>query len=203
MKLFYSPTSPYARKCRVVAREKDLIGEIQEIMTNPWGEDTAALCAANPLGKVPTLILNGGKTLFDSRVICGYLDSLTSEPRLIPAEGASRFDMLRLEALSDGLLDASVSLVLEARRPTEQQSPSMTARWRSAIDRALPVLAETVQTLPSSTPSLGGLTAAVALAYLDFRLPQIDWRTRHADLSAWYEGMKARPSFVETAPPTP
>jgi glutathione S-transferase len=200
MKLFYSPTSPYARKCRAVLREKGLLAQTQEIAVNPWGTEVAELCIHNPLGRVPALVTGGGMDLFDSPVIAEYLDSLTLEPRLIPAEGPARFAVLRAQALADGIVDDAVALVTESRRPADERSNSLPARWRNAIVRSVPAVKTALADLPLSL-SLGHVAIAVALAYLDFRQPDIDWREGNADLASWYETYAARPAMLETAPP--
>lgn len=199
MKLFYSATSPYARKARVFIREKNLKAGIEERLCNPW-DDPAELRALNPLGKVPTLALDDGTVLYDSRVICAALDDLGAEPRLIPAAPAARSRVLCAEALADGVVDAAVALVLEARRPEVQRSPEMMIRWRDAILRAVPAMEGALADLGEG-PTLGSLAIALALSYLDFRQPAIDWRAGHPGLAAWHGTFSARPSFAETAPP--
>ena len=122
MKLFYSPTSPYARKCRALAIEKGIEGRLEIITASPMS-NPPALQAANPLGKVPALLLDNGQCIVDSPVICAYLDSLTDAPRLIPADPAARIDALTREALADGIMDAAFAIVMERKRPDQQRSP--------------------------------------------------------------------------------
>lgn len=168
------------------------------VEANPLA-DPPALRAVNSLGKIPVLIRDDGRALFDSPVICEYLDSLGLEPRLIPADAAARIEVLMRQALADGIMDAAFSLVMERRRPEAQQSPEWIERWSGAIlrgVRALPVAP------PASDIDLGDLTAACALGYLDFRLPDLDWRAGGTELAGWYAEITARPSIARTAPPT-
>ena len=196
MQLFYSPTSPYARKVRALIVEKSLQNRVEVIDANPY-EAAVTLRAVNPLGKVPALRLADGSCVVDSPVICEYLDGLTAAPRLIPADPQQRIAVLIRQALGDGIMDAAFSLVMERRRPVEQRSPEWMERWAGAILRSVPTLGRTAE----GPVDLGDLAIAVALAYLDFRLPDLDWRAQAPALVPWFTAMSARPSLVETAPP--
>jgi glutathione S-transferase len=191
MKLLASDTSPYARKTRICALEKGVALEV--VTTNPLGEDVAALHAANPLGKIPALLLDDGVTLYDSRVICEYLDTLAPAPRLLPASGAARFDCLRRQALADGVMDAAFNLVMEGRRPEAQRSKDWQARWRAGILRGVAAMEA------RETFDLGQIATAAALGYLDFRLSDIQWRAS-TPMAAWWERVGARESVEATAP---
>jgi glutathione S-transferase len=191
MKLLASDTSPYARKTRIVALEKGVALDV--VTTNPLGEDTAALHAANPLGKIPALLLDDGVTLYDSRVICEYLDTIATGPVLIPASGVARFDCLRRQALADGVMDAAFNLVMEGRRPEAQRSKDWSARWRAGILRGVAAMEA------SEIFDLGAIASAAALGYLDFRLPDINWRACKP-LAAWWEQAQMRESLRATAP---
>lgn len=129
MRLLYSPTSPYARKVRVVAIEKGLADRIALVPVNPLCDDTDELHCQNPLGKVPALVLDDGRAVVDSPVICEQLDALASEPQLIPKEPDARIDAHTRQAVADGVADAAFNLIMEARRPDPQRSPQ--------LDRAL------------------------------------------------------------------
>jgi len=190
MKLLASDTSPYARKARIVAMEKGLALEV--VTTNPLGEETAALQAANPLGKIPALITEGG-ALYDSRVICEYLDTLAPAPRLVPESGAARFDCLRRQALADGVMDAAFNLVMEGRRPEALRSRDWSARWRAGILRGVAAMEAREEF------DLGAIASAAALGYLDFRLPDIKWRAS-TPMAAWWERVGDRESVKATAP---
>ncbi len=198
MQLFYSPTSPYARKCRVVARERDLMADIEEVACSPM-EDPPELQRKNPLGKVPALILDDGAAIFDSPVISEYLDGLGSAPALIPAAGSARFKVLVAAALGQGLTDAAYNATMEARRPEGQQSPETVARYRAAIIRSLDHMMDHLKGLPGEL-TMGHIACGTALGYLDLRHGDLKWREGRDELAAWFEEFNARPSMQETAP---
>jgi len=197
MQLLYSPTSPYARKVRVVAIERGLTDRIEMVAANPLGEDTAALRAKNPLGKIPTLVLDDGTTLFDSPVICEYLDALAAGPRLLAESGAERWACLRAAALADGVMDAAFSLVMEGRRPDLQRSHEWRTRWRQAI------VASTAQFGPASGGAfdLGQVGMACAWGYLNFRLPEIAAEAVTPQVRDWWARVSERRSIAQTTPP--
>jgi glutathione S-transferase len=199
MKLYGSLTSPYVRKARILIREKNLPCEF--VMADAWAADSP-IPALNPLGKVPVLALDNNEVLFDSPVIVEYLDSLQA-PALLAASGAARWDMLRWEALADGVLDAVVTRLLESRRPEAQQSADNLRRQEEKIARSLDYIAQRLGNgawLVAERFTLADLVVAVALEYTDFRYPH-DWRGRHPRLGQWLAGVSARPSFIETRPP--
>jgi glutathione S-transferase len=199
MKLYGSLTSPYVRKARVLIREKNLPGEF--VVADAWAAD-GPIPALNPLGKVPVLALDDGEVLFDSPVILEYLDALTP-PALLPATGEARWQMLRWEALADGILDAAVARYLESRRPAAQQSADNIRRQEDKIARAFDYIERHLRAVPwlmSDRFTLADLAVGVALEYTDLRYPH-DWRGRHPRLASWQAGIGARPSFVETRPP--
>lgn len=204
MRLYFAPTSPYARKVVVTAIETGLDDRIEKIVTAP-GPDEATLAQANPLGKVPTLVLDDGSTLYDSPVICEYLDSLHSGPPVFPGRGKARWAALRRQALADGILDAAVLRRVEEMRPAEQRSADAVARQWRKVGRGLDVL-ETeakagVLAKPAGKLTIGDITAACALGYLDLRFPTEDWRPGRPKLAAWFEAMAKRPSIKATQPP--
>jgi len=202
MKLHSNPASPYGRKVKVAAHEKGLIDRItvHTVSTSAVGPDLG-LVADNPLGKIPCLVLEDGSPLFDSRVICEYLDALSERPRLIPAQPAERWDTLRLQALSDGLLDAALLVRYETfLRPEEY-------RWPAWIDGQLDKVSRTLDRLEAlDAPGFGGrldlgtISVACALGYLDFRFADLDWRATRPALSDWFAGFAARPSMLATRP---
>ena len=198
MKLYWSPASPYARKVRATAREKGLADRIEEV-TVETSQDPAGLIAANPLGKVPALALDDGTTLFDSPVICAWLDAQGDGPALVPAAGPDRYRVLRAEALADGIMDLAVGLIMERRKPEDERSPTTAARWRGQLSRALDAVPGEVAVLPEDL-TLGHLALAVALAYVEFRHPDIAWRDGRPELTTWFEALATRPSLAETAP---
>jgi len=197
MKLFYANTSPYARKVRIVAAEKELDDRIEFVLCNPFAE-VPELKKVNPLSKVPSLLSDDGEVLYDSPVICEYLDSLVPGNSLIP-QGAARWSVLRLQALGDGILDAAFSLVMERRRPESEQSSSWIQRWTQAIDRSLNALEGEIEGF-SGDVNLAHVTTGTALGYLDFRLADIDWRTPRPRMVTWYDTFSGRPSMIRTRP---
>lgn len=198
MKLFYSSASPYARKVRIVAREKNLHAAIAEVLVNT-ADDPVELLQNNPLGKIPALVRDDDTALFDSPVICDFLDSTGSGERLIPTQGAERWQVLRAEALADGLLDAAVACVVEGRRPPHEQSPSAVARQQEKIVRAVDAMVQELAQLPAGF-GLGQIAFVCALGYLDLRHPQIDWREQQPLLGDWYAQQQSRPSVQDTVP---
>lgn len=198
MRLLYSPASPYSRKVRIVLREKNLHDQVEEILANPFG-DAAELQRANPLGKIPALLVEPGFALYDSPVICEYLDTLVPTAPLLPATGPARWQVLRCQALADGLLDAAVASVYESRRPPAEQSATVVARWREQIERALAVLPAQLDALPAAF-NLGHVAAASALGYLDLRFPDWGWRSAQPKLKNWFEDISQRPSLQQTVP---
>jgi glutathione S-transferase len=192
MKLFYSSTSPYARKVRVLALELGLGDGLELIEASPLS-NPPALLAANPLGKIPALVRDDGSVLFDSPVICEFLAA--GNEAVLPSDGEARWTVLRLQALADGLMDAAFSRTMELRRPETERSPSWIARWSEGIVRAV------AQARPGDGFGLGEIALATALGYLDFRCEDLQWRSHAPELSDWYARHLARPSLAKTAPP--
>ena len=195
MKLLYSPASPFARKVLIVAHAKGLADRIEVQVAAPM-TDGAVVNPVNPLGKVPALIRDDGQTLYDSPVICEYLDAVGSGPTLVPASGEARWTALRTQALADGILDAAFNLVMERRRPEGERSPSWIDRWTAAILRG----AAEAPTPVEGAWTLAEISLACAFGYLDFRLPQIDWRATAPGAAVWYARAANLPVMVETAP---
>lgn len=198
MLLFYSNTSPYSRKVRMVINEKRLNERIELKLCNPF-EEAPALRQANPLRRVPTLVTDDGYPLYDSPVICEYLDSLIRENRLIPESGMGRWEILRWEALADGILDAAYNVVMEHRRPKSEQSTDWVQRWEEEIIRAIQQAECDLDSMPKHI-TLAQIGLGSALGYLDFRLPEISWQESHPGVAGWYEEFRTRPSMVNTLP---
>ncbi len=198
LELRYSTTSPFVRKVSATIIECGLQNHVINVATNPWAPDTD-LGQFNPLGKVPALKLDNGQVLFDSPVICEYLDSLGTTPRLFPPGGLERWNALRLQATGDGIMEAAVGRVLESRRPQAQQSEAFSSRCHAAVSRTLDVLENETAELEKSF-QIGQLTVACALEYLDFRFSAQDWRSGHPNLHAWHDSVKERPSLKQTIP---
>ena len=203
MKLFHSAASPYVRKVLVCADEAGLRAGIELVpaAVTPVSEN-AEVAAANPLAKVPTLVLDDGTALFDSRVIVEYLDHL-SGGRLLPPAGPERWRVLRDQAVADGLTDAALLARYErALRPEALQWPEWDAGQVRKIRRALDDLERHFK--PSAAgPLAGDIAVACALGYLDFRFPELGWRGGHPNLAAFDSAMAARPSMRASAPPSP
>ena len=205
MKLIGALTSPYVRKVRIVMAEKRL--DYQFVLEDVWNADT--ILKANPLGKVPCLVLEGGEAVFDSRVIVEYLDTRSPLNRLIPESGRERTEVRTWEALADGVLDAAILARLEATWPgrsAEQRSQAWIDRQLSRVDAALVAMSTGLGDKPWCSGihmSLADIAVGCALGYLDFRFPQIDWRSRHANLAKLAEKLEARQSFQDTRPPQP
>ena len=197
MKLYITVPSPFARKCRIVAREKGLIGRIDEVAVDPYG-NAPELLASNPVVQVPTLIAEDGLAINDSPVICDYLDGLGEGPRLLPADDAERLRVRRLETLGNQALEMGVKLLLELRRPEGERSPTWIARWTENMGRALDAL-EAARPDPARL-DLGVITAGVAVTWIGFRHPDYDLATGRPGLIALQAALEARPSFLETRP---
>lgn len=199
MLLRYSTTSPFVRKVSVTAAELGLSGRITRKATNPW-DPADDLPQDNPLGKVPALVLDDGRRLYDSAVICEYLDSLHDGEKLFPAEGGRRWRVLSLHALADGVLEAAVSRFVErTRRPAALFWSEWDTRQGEKIARALDEFERSSETLGEGL-TIAQIAAACGLAYLDFRLPEEDWRTGRPGLANWFEDFSQRPSMRETVP---
>jgi glutathione S-transferase len=201
MKLIASLVSPYARKVRVALAEKKIEYELVE--ASPWTADTN-VPSYNPLGKVPVLVLDDGTSLFDSRVIVEYLDTVSPVSRLIPEPNRQRIVVKRWEALADGILDGAVAIVLENRRPAKQQNKDWLERQRLKVDRGVTEFANELGDKAwcnGEAYSLADIAAGCALGYLDFRHPAIDWRTQYPNLVKLAEKLAKRPSFADTVPP--
>jgi glutathione S-transferase len=198
MRLYVSTGSPFARKCRIVVREKGLMGRVEEQLVDfPYKSD-AEFLKANPIGQVPALIAEDGEPIFSSPVICAYLDAAGAGERLLPAEGPEHWRVRRLEALADGLMEMTVKQVLERRRPEAQQNAEWTGYWKQGQRLALDQLeAKALQPEPFD---LGVLSVGVALTYLDFREPDGDWRTGRPWLAALQGKLEKRESFRATFP---
>lgn len=202
LKLFHSPASPYVRKVMAAAIERGVDDRIEILpsVASPIARDRT-IVRHNPTGKVPTALLPDGLPLFDSRVICQYVDAMGSGPGLYPQDD-TRFAVLTLEALADGLLDAALLLRYEtAMRPKPLRWPEWVAGQSDKIDSSLAAMeGEFFATLTAGFHA-GAVASACALGYLDFRFAGRNWRRPHPKLADWYEGVSARPSLARTAPP--
>ena len=199
MKLRYSTTSPYVRKVTVVALETGLDERIERIATNT-ADPASDHDKDNPLGKVPALILDDGQRLYDSPVICEYLDSLHDGAKVFPAAGPERWQALRQQALADGILDAAVLRMLEQkRRPEPLRWDAWVALQGRKIGKALDQLEAEAEGLAGPL-TIGRIAVACALGYLDFRAPDEDWRAGRPKLAQWFAAFSERPSMQATLP---
>jgi len=202
MKLFHSPASPFVRKVNILLNElgKTDAVELLEVSTTAFASD-ANLVASNPLGKIPALTRPDGVTLYDSRVICAYLNDLF-DGGLYPT-GSRRWETLALEATGDGIMDCAVSMTYEVRlRPQAQQSPEwIDAQW-AKIARALSVLNTRWMSHLAGPVDMGQVSVAAALSYVDFRHAARDWRVGHDALAKWHASFESRPSMQATLPPS-
>lgn len=197
MKLRFAATSPFARKARVCILELGLADRVEQIPADPWTDP--AVRSANPLGKVPALELPDGVTLYDSPVVCEFLD-VEAGGSLFPPRGPKRWRSLRRQALGDGLAEAVIRRFIELRRPPEQQSAAVIARQSEAIAYTLATLEAEAQSL-LEPPTIGEIAIGCALGYLDFRDPDEGWRATHPDLARWFAVFDARPAMQATRPP--
>ena len=203
MKLIGSLSSPYVRKVRIVMAEKKL--DYQFVEEDVWGRDT--ILASNPLGKVPCLVMEGGEAVFDSRVIVEYLDARSPLARLIPEPNRERTEVRTWEALADGILDALILARLEstwAGRTPEQRSQVWIDRQMKKVNASLEAVATGLAAKPWCTGihmTLADVAVGCALGYLEFRFPQIGWRTDYPSLARLADKLNARQSFIDTAPP--
>ena len=197
MKLRYSPASPFVRKVLVQAIETGLDSRIESVPT-ATNDPANGLSRENPLGKVPSLTLDDGSHLFDSPVICEYLDSLHSGAKMFPPAGPTRWTALRRQALADGIMDASVMRRGESLRPANEQSPSGMAAQRGKVVAGLDALEAEVDQFGKGL-DIGLIAIACALGYLDFRFASEEWRKGHPKLAGWYETFAQRPSMQATA----
>jgi len=199
MKLHWSPRSPFVRKVMIVAHERGVFSRLNCVRTvAATSKPHAELMKDNPLSKIPTLILDDGTVLYDSPVICEYLDALDGAPKLFSKEPRARMTALRRQALGDGFLDMMVLLRDERMRahPSEMHVNSTVARKAAVLD-ALEREAESLTTTPLS---IGHVAIGCALSYLDFRYADDDWRKGHLHLANWHAAFAARPSVRATQP---
>ena len=196
MKLIGSKTSPYVRKVRVLLAEKSIACEFVE--ENAWAADTK-VPLYNPLNKVPALVLDDGEPIFDSVVIAEYLDALPGA-RFIPTEPRARARVRRDEALGDGISDAGITIRLERQRDPSRQDPAWIERQKSKVDAGIQAVSRSVASRSgSSAITLGDISMACALLWVEFRMPEIRWRDDPV-LARWAAQLEARPSFSQTRP---
>lgn len=200
MKLIASLTSPFARKVRVVLAEKRMDCEFS--VDIPWNEDTH-VPDYNPLGKIPVLLMDDGTALYDSRVIVEYLDHASPVGLMLPQESRSRILVKRWEALADGISEAAAAIFIEKKRPELQQNAEWIERQQAKVKRGLAALAKDLGEKTwcmGETFTLADIACGCALGYLDFRFPEIDWRTDYPNLARLAKKLAGRGSFSSTEP---
>jgi glutathione S-transferase len=202
MRLHHSHNSPYARKVVVVAHEAGLMAQLDLAVTSVSPVAlTTDVAADNPLGKLPCLVTDDGEPLYDSRVICEYLDSRHTGHKLFPHDGPARWLALRRQALGDGICDASLLARYEnVLRPKDRQWQDWADGQTRKVQAALDQLEHEAESFPT-LPDIGTIAIAVALAYRDFRFPEDNWRTARPKLALWYEEFAKRPPMRATTPP--
>jgi len=199
VKLHHSPTSPYVRKVRACAITRGIAHLIELVPTNP-NESRPGFVAHNPLAKVPALVTDDGIALFDSPVICEYLDSIGDATPMFPSHGALRWRALKQQAMGDGILDASVPRRGEMQKPQDEGRIAWIARQKAAVDRTLDALESDP---PHRIVDIGSIAVACALGYLDFRFAAQPWRDAHPKLAAWYAAFAENPGIAQTVPKDP
>ena len=205
MKLIGAISSPYVRKVRIVMAEKKL--DYQLILEDVWAADTT-IAQSNPLGKVPCLVMEGGEALFDSRVIVEYLDTLSPVGKLIPAVGRERAEVKTWEALADGVLDALILARLEkhwAGRKEGERSQAWIDRQLDKAHASLKAMSQGLGDKPFCAGihlTLADIAVGCALGYLDFRFPDIDWRSPYPNLAKLHDKLMQRTSFIDSRPVT-
>ncbi len=201
MKLYWSSRSPYARKVMAFAHEAGLAGRIETVralvsMTAPNKE----LMRVNPLAKIPTLVTDEGMVLYDSSVICEYLDTLHGGEKLFPADPGRRWPALRWQALGNNMLDNLVPWRNERLRPPAQQSPETLAAFDLKIRNAVASLDTEADALARTAVGIGHVAIGVALGYIDFRFSDLAWRQGGQRIASWYDTFARRPSMQSTLP---
>lgn len=199
MKLYMWPTSPYVAKTLAVAEYKQLKSQIELVYVHPWQKDSF-IPADNPLGKIPTLITDTGEALYDSSVICEYLDSIGQGSSSLFPEGEGRWQALKLQALANGMMDAGVSVQYELRfRPQDKQSQDWAERQLKAIGRSL-VIADEWAAQYNGTDSIASIAIGMAVAYLQLRMPELDDWGQYPQLLSWLDGYIQKPFMHNNRP---
>jgi len=200
VRLLIATPSPYARKVRIAMREKGI--ECEEVVDNPWLPG-AGVARANPLAKVPSLILDDGRVVHDSKVIMEYLETLGRLPQFLPSDPALRVAHKQIEAIADGVCDAIVLSVLERARPPENRSEDWLARQRAKIIAGTEELSRLLGDSEWFTQwgyGLADVATACALGYIDLRYPEYDWRAGHGNLARLFDRLSAREAYAQTVP---
>ena len=200
MKLYWSSRSPFVRKVMIFAHECGLASQIEcERTPVAMNKPNVGLLKINPTGKIPTLLLDDGSALYDSTVICEYLDSLHSGRPLFPLSGQARWTALRRHALGNNLTDNLMLWRNEILRPASQQSPDILAAFEMKVRNAFAALDGEADALAAEPVNIGHVAIATALSYTDFRFAHLAWRLGNDRITSWYETFAQRPSVINTA----
>jgi glutathione S-transferase len=200
LRLIGSLASPFVRKARIVFAEKKI--DYQLVLEDVWSPDSA-IHSYNPLGKVPCLVMEDGEALFDSRVICEYVDTLSPVGKLIPQSGRERVEVRCWEALADGMLEASELIRVESRREESHRSEAWVARQQRKIEEGLGAMARGLAAKPwcaNNHYSIADVTLGCVLGDLDFRTPELDWREKYPNLAKHFDKLSQRQAFIDTVP---
>jgi glutathione S-transferase len=199
MKLRYARNSPFVRKVLVTAIETGLADRIEKVPTDHM-DPNSDLAGDNPLGKVPALILDDGRVLVESSLICAFLDGLHGGPKLVPADADARLAVLQLQALADGLGDAAINVARERGRPEGMRWAQAEARQRQKFERTLDRIERMADMALAPPLTLGQVALGCALGWVDLRLGDFAWRDSRPRIAAWYKDFAQRPSMLATAP---
>lgn len=200
MRLMHGKVSPFVRKVMIAAIEKGLDSKIEIVPTAVGtGKINEELFALNPIGKIPTLVLDDGQAVYDSFVIVDHFDQVKPEPRLIPASGPERLRALRLNAIADGLLIAGILAKTEAGRPPERQWPEFQAAQWAKVKKCIEALDRELSGATKSV-TIGEIAVGAAFGWLDLRAPEENWRPRAPNLAAFLEAFGKRASMERTKP---
>lgn len=200
MKLWYAKPSPFVRKVLILAHERALIDKIELLnaVVNVVQPDQGVI-TANPTGKIPALVLEDETVLFDSRVICAYLDSIHDGKKLMPRSGAKRFKIMTLEALGDAINDAAVANRYETfLRPEEYRWDKWSEGQMFKITNSLDQIEQKWLKSLGRVPNMGSISVACALGYLDFRYKDLNWRNGRKGLARWFKRFEQRDSYIAT-----
>jgi glutathione S-transferase len=201
MKLHWSPRSPFVRKVSILLDETGLAAQVERVRSvAAMATPNPAIMADNPLSQIPALVLDDGTPLYDSPVICEYLDSLHDGARFFPAAGPARWLALRRQALADGMLAILLLWRQERMKTTAQQIPAWLAAFELKIFTSLGRLEQEADVLARDGFDIGHLSIGCMLSYLDYRFADLDWRTPHPRLAGWHAGFEQRPAVIANAP---
>ena len=198
MQLLISPTSPYARKARIVILEKNIPCDVT--VANPWEEGDTEVAQKNPLRKIPILLLDDGTVVTDSRLICEVLDAQDGAPRFLPSDSAQRIAVKAREAIAEGAIDAAIAIIMAKRIAPDMQDDNWKNWLLAKTDAALDYFERDIGSRAADAFDAGDINLACLLDFLHFRLPAHDWLAARPQLARWFERIGARDSLQQTVP---